>query len=84
MPSSEVIWHAPTCSNDVDIAAPPLLVLGHGHQLSEVSCIPMIYSSSHTQTRIDISQGKICEQAMNLLLYEPSLVPTVETGRHAP
>eukprot|EP00045_Choanoeca_perplexa_P000092 m.12975 g.12975 ORF g.12975 m.12975 type:complete len:269 (+) comp10069_c0_seq1:45-851(+) len=52
---------------------------GHGQQLSEVSCVSMVYTSSHTQTRIDFPQGKIYEQAMNLLLYEPGLAPSSPT-----
>eukprot|EP00730_Choanoeca_flexa_P016561 TRINITY_DN7855_c0_g1_i3.p1 TRINITY_DN7855_c0_g1~~TRINITY_DN7855_c0_g1_i3.p1 ORF type:complete len:269 (+),score=56.30 TRINITY_DN7855_c0_g1_i3:833-1639(+) len=52
---------------------------GHGELLSEVSCVSMVYTSSHTQTRIEFPQGKIYEQAMNLMLYEPGLEPVSPT-----
>ncbi|VDO94054.1 unnamed protein product [Soboliphyme baturini] len=49
---------------------------GYGRKVAEVCCTSILYATDKKHTKVEYPEARIYEEAMNILLYEPTAKPT--------
>ena len=52
----------------------PFSSFSHGRKVAEICCTSIVYATEKKQTKVEFPEARIYEEALNILLYEGTVV----------